>query len=242
MEQTTAKPLLTVTHLKKHFKLKRPILDAIARKPVQTLKAVDDVSFTINQGETMGLVGESGCGKSSLARTIMRLYRPDSGSVVLDGEEISALRGKELRDKRSRFQMVFQDPYSSLNPRMTVRQILEEALKVHNMCPPKERDQQILKLLKMVGMNPDTAHRYPGEFSGGQRQRFGLDHRRRAGVRPGCVHPGPDHQPADGAAAESESDHAVHLPRSAGGASDHPPGGGDVSGQDRGAVPHRGAL
>ena len=174
MEQTTAKPLLTVTHLKKHFKLKRPILDAIARKPVQTLKAVDDVSFTINQGETMGLVGESGCGKSSLARTIMRLYRPDSGSVVLDGEEISALRGKELRDKRSRFQMVFQDPYSSLNPRMTVRQILEEALKVHNMCPPKERDQQILKLLKMVGMNPDTAHRYPGEFSGGQRQRIGI--------------------------------------------------------------------
>ncbi len=171
---TTAGPLLTVTHLKKYFKLKRPILDALTRKPVLTLKAVDDVSFSIDKGETMGLVGESGCGKSSLARTIMRLYRPDEGSIVLDGTEIGHLTGKQLRDKRCRFQMVFQDPYSSLNPRMTVRDILGEALKVHKICPSEELNREIFKLLQMVGMNADAADRFPGEFSGGQRQRIGI--------------------------------------------------------------------
>ena len=174
MENSTAQPLLTVTNLKKYFRLKRPILDAIARKPIQTLKAVDDVSFSIAKGETLGLVGESGCGKSTLARTIMRLYDPDAGKVVLNGIEISSLKGKELREKRRSFQMVFQDPYSSLNPRMTVRDTLGEALKVHKVCPPEQREQRILKLLEMVGMNADTADRYPGEFSGGQRQRIGI--------------------------------------------------------------------
>jgi oligopeptide/dipeptide ABC transporter ATP-binding protein len=174
MEQATAQPLLVVSNLKKYFRLKRPILDAIARKPVQTLKAVDDISFSISKGETLGLVGESGCGKSTLARTIMRLYDPDAGSVTLEGLDISTLRGKELRDQRRRFQMVFQDPYSSLNPRMTVRDILGEVLSVHKVCPPGERDQRIYHLLRMVGMNPDIVDRYPGEFSGGQRQRIGI--------------------------------------------------------------------
>ena len=163
-----------VEGLSKTFKLKYPLFDIITRKPRKMLKAVDDVSFTIKKGETLGLVGESGCGKSTLARTIMRLYDPDEGKIIIDNLDIAKLKGKKLRIERRKFQMIFQDPYSSLNPRMSVRDMLTEVMKVHHLCPTKEIDSRIKQLLEMVGMSDQIAERFPGEFSGGQRQRLGI--------------------------------------------------------------------
>lgn len=173
-EKKTAGPLLKVEGLSKFFPIKQPIFDVITRKPQRVVKAVEDVSFSINEGETMGLVGESGCGKSTLSKTLIRLYKPDTGSILFDGQDFAKLGGRELRDARSKMQMVFQDPYSSLNPHMTVRTMLGEALTVHNICAKSEIDGRVEELLRMVGMNPDAATRYPGEFSGGQRQRLGI--------------------------------------------------------------------
>ena len=173
-EQKENNEFVRVEGLSKTFKMKYPIFDIITGKPRKLLKAVDDVSFTIKKGETLGLVGESGCGKSTLARTIMRLYDPDEGKIIIDNLDIANLKGKKLRIERRKFQMIFQDPYSSLNPRMSVRDMLTEVMKVHNLCPTKEIDYRIKQLLEMVGMSDQIAERFPGEFSGGQRQRLGI--------------------------------------------------------------------
>ena len=163
----SAAPLVEVKHLKEYF----PVNTGFFK--TTPLKAVDDVSFTIQRGETLGLVGESGCGKTTVGRTILHLYKPTDGEVIYDGKPI---RTKEdLAEYRKKTTMVFQDPYSSLNPRMTVSDIIAEPLDVHNMCAtPQEREERVLKLMERVGLNSEHASRYAHEFSGGQRQRIGI--------------------------------------------------------------------
>jgi oligopeptide transport system ATP-binding protein len=144
----------------------------IKKKPF--VKAVDDISFSINKGETFGLVGESGCGKSTAARTIIRLYNPTSGSVIFDGIDIAKLGEKELKPFRRRIQMIFQDPYASLDPRMTVKNIVSEPLDTQNIYPRTEYEDRVAQCLRMVGLEPGHMEKYPHEFSGGQRQRIGI--------------------------------------------------------------------
>jgi oligopeptide transport system ATP-binding protein len=166
-----AMPLLEVKNLKVHFPVKHGLFSRVH----ETVKAVDDVSFTIAPGETLGLVGESGCGKTTLGRAIVRLIEPTAGEVFLEGENISRMRGAALRARRRKFQMIFQDPYGSLNPRMTVGQIVGEALDIHKLTDTKSaRQKRIMELLKAVGLDAAYAQRYPHEFSGGQRQRIGI--------------------------------------------------------------------
>ncbi|MFD2672329.1 ABC transporter ATP-binding protein [Marinicrinis sediminis] len=157
--------LVEVNHLKKHFHVGNH----------QTLKAVDDVSFHIDKGETLGMVGESGCGKSTVGRTMLKLYEPTSGEMKFEGADLFKLSPKKLKEKRRDVQMIFQDPYASLNPRMTVSDIIGEALDIHELVKSKqERKARIKELLELVGLNEDHANRYPHEFSGGQRQRIGI--------------------------------------------------------------------
>jgi oligopeptide transport system ATP-binding protein len=164
-------PLLEVKNLKVHF----PVKPGMFSRVHECVKAVDDVSFSIEPGETLGLVGESGCGKTTLGRAIVRLVEPTSGSVLLSGEDITRMGVAELRARRRKFQMIFQDPYGSLNPRMTVEQIVGEALDIHQLTDGKSaRQKRILELLQDVGLDPGYAQRYPHEFSGGQRQRIGI--------------------------------------------------------------------
>jgi oligopeptide/dipeptide ABC transporter ATP-binding protein len=163
--------LLEVKDLKVHFPVKHGMFSRVR----EFVKAVDDVSFAIEPGETLGLVGESGCGKTTLGRAIVRLVEPTAGSVLLGGEDITRMSGSELRARRRKFQMIFQDPYGSLNPRMTVEQIVGEALDIHQLTDSKSaRQKRILELLQDVGLDPVYAQRYPHEFSGGQRQRIGI--------------------------------------------------------------------
>ncbi len=162
-------PLLQVEDLRMHFKLKGGLLG----KP-KFLKAVDGVSFSIQKGETMGLVGESGCGKTTVGRTILKLYHPTSGKVIYDGQDITEYSDKEMFPYRKKMQMIFQDPYTSLDPRMTVGSIIELPLKVHNLYQGKDRQDRVRELIQMVGLKPDHINRYPHEFSGGQRQRIGI--------------------------------------------------------------------
>jgi oligopeptide/dipeptide ABC transporter ATP-binding protein len=162
--------LLEVTDLVKHFPVTR---GTIFRREVASVQAVDGVSFSIDSGETLGLVGESGCGKSTMARLVMRLIEADSGRIELMGEDITTSRGQRLRDLRREMQIIFQDPYASLNPRMTVMEIVGEPLVVHKRWRSGGR-QRVLELLERVGLNPDHSSRYPHEFSGGQRQRIGI--------------------------------------------------------------------
>ena len=138
------------------------------------LHAVDDVTFSIERGETLGLVGESGCGKSSLAKALVRLEEPTAGSVVIDNVDISSLHGRTLRKARKDFQMVFQDPYGSLNPRLSIQATLDEVLSLHTPLDRQARKQRMISLMQMVGLNPQQLDRYPHEFSGGQRQRIGI--------------------------------------------------------------------
>ena len=167
----SAQPLLEVRNLTKHFPIKRGLL----AKTVGHVKAVTNVSFDLGRGETLGLVGESGCGKTTIGRSILRLIEPSSGRVRFDGNEIQDLSHAELRPIRRRMQIIFQDPYSSLNPRMTVEQIVAEGLIVHNIgANAAERREMVYDLLKSVGLPPQAIERYPHEFSGGQRQRIGI--------------------------------------------------------------------
>jgi oligopeptide/dipeptide ABC transporter ATP-binding protein len=170
----TEEAILTVRGLSKAFPIKQNLFDEISHKPQKVVQAVDRVSFSIRNGETMGLVGESGCGKSTLSKTLIRLYKPDSGEILFEGRDFSKLEGRELRDARRKIQMIFQDPYSSLNPRLSVRSMLKEVLTVHNVCPKGQMDDKIGELLDMVGMDIGMGGRFPGEFSGGQRQRLGI--------------------------------------------------------------------
>ncbi|MCC7374024.1 MAG: ATP-binding cassette domain-containing protein [Verrucomicrobiales bacterium] len=164
-------PLLEVRQLSVHYPARTGLFD---RQP-KVLRAVDEVSLSIQAGETLGLVGESGCGKSSLGRAIIRLIEPTSGQVLFNNEDITRLAPGELRRRRRGFQMIFQDPVGSLNPRITVGESIGEALDIHRLAPRREqRRARIAELLASVGLEPDTAHRYPSEFSGGQRQRVGI--------------------------------------------------------------------
>jgi oligopeptide transport system ATP-binding protein len=172
MNNCTDDVILEVKNLKKYFPIKRGI---VFSKHVGDVKAVDGVSFYIRKGETLGLVGESGCGKSTVARTIIRLLDPTDGEIIFDGVDISKLPYSSLRRIRRDMQIIFQDPYSSLNPRMTVSEIIGEPLQVHKIVSSsKEREKRVQELLELVGLAPYHATRYPHEFSGGQRQRIGI--------------------------------------------------------------------
>ncbi|MCU0491033.1 MAG: ATP-binding cassette domain-containing protein [Chloroflexaceae bacterium] len=155
-----------------HFPVTKGV---IFQRQVGSVKAVDGVSFSIKAGETLGLVGESGCGKSTTGRAILQLYRPTSGEVIFQGQDLTRLQGEELRRMRRNVQMIFQDPYASLNPRMTVGDIIAEPIRVHKLRPnEKAVRERVQELLGLVGLNPAFANRYPHEFSGGQRQRIGI--------------------------------------------------------------------
>ncbi|HEY9152192.1 MAG TPA: dipeptide ABC transporter ATP-binding protein [Anaerolineales bacterium] len=162
--------LLKIDNLVMHF----PIYRGIIRRQVGAVHAVDGISFSIKRGETLGLVGESGCGKSTTGRTILQLYKPTSGSVIFDDVDLVKLKGEHLRQMRRKIQMIFQDPYASLNPRMTVADIIAEPLIVHSVATGKEIQERVEHLLDIVKLNPSFANRYPHEFSGGQRQRIGV--------------------------------------------------------------------
>ena len=163
--------LLEVTALKMHFPLTQGI---IFQRQVGAVRAVDGIDFFVEKGETLGLVGESGCGKSTTGRAILQLYKPTAGNVVFDGIELTQLGGEQMRRMRRRMQMIFQDPYASLNPRMTVGNIIGEPIEVHNLAKGKAKTERVQELLKVVGLNPYFTNRYPHEFSGGQRQRIGV--------------------------------------------------------------------
>jgi oligopeptide transport system ATP-binding protein len=164
-------PLLDVKDLVMHFPLTQGI---IIQRKVGAVQAVDGVSFAVKRGETLGLVGESGCGKSTTGRAILQLYRPTSGEVVFNGQDLTQLDGSQMRRMRRHLQMIFQDPYASLNPRMTVGNIISEPMQIHKLVSKNERTQRVQELLQTVGLNPYFANRYPHEFSGGQRQRIGI--------------------------------------------------------------------
>ena len=164
--------LLSVSNLKMHFPITRGI---ILQRQVGSIKAVDGITFDLMRGETLGLVGESGCGKSTTGRAILQLYEPTAGEVVFEGQDLTEINSGELRRMRRRMQMIFQDPYASLNPRMTVGSIVGEPLEVHKIGGSRrEQQQRVQELLEIVGLNPYFINRYPHEFSGGQRQRIGV--------------------------------------------------------------------
>ncbi len=165
-----APPLLKVQNLKKYFPIRRGVLS----KVVAHVKAVDDISFKINRGETFGLVGESGCGKTTAGRAVLRLIEPDAGKIEFESVDLLSLSQHEMRRRRREMQIIFQDPYASLNPRMTIRAIIGEPFAIHGIAAGAERDDRVAQLLKTVGLDPTVMNRYPHEFSGGQRQRIGI--------------------------------------------------------------------
>ena len=209
-----ADTIMEITDLCKFFKAGRK----------QTLKAVDHVSVSIKRGETLGLVGESGCGKTTCGRTMMKLYEPTSGKVVFDGKDISTLRGKDLLEFRKNVQIIFQDPYASLDPRMTIGEIISEGMDVHFKLTDKEKNDKVAELLAdKVGLSADYANRFAHELSGGQRQRVGIA--RALAVEPKFIvcdepisaldvlHSGTGCQPAHQAPERVWSDLSVHLAR-----------------------------
>lgn len=162
--------ILEAKNIKKHF----PIKKGLFLRQVGSVKAVDDVSLTVRKGETLGLVGESGCGKSTLGRTLIRLYEPTAGEISFDGQDFLKLKGESLRLKRKNMQMIFQDPYASLDPRMTVGQVIRQPMDIHNVGTSAERTARVLELIELVGLRKSAVNRYPHEFSGGQRQRISI--------------------------------------------------------------------
>jgi oligopeptide/dipeptide ABC transporter ATP-binding protein len=172
MTSTTSAPLIEVKNLVKHFPIKRGV---IFQHQVGAVKAVDDISFDVTRGETLGIVGETGCGKSTTARLLVRLLDPTGGTILFDGQDIAAHRGAELKALHREMQMIFQDPYSSLNPRKTVGSIISDPFVIHGMLKGEgERKKRVQELMDRVGLNPEHYNRYPHEFSGGQRQRIGV--------------------------------------------------------------------
>jgi len=171
LETSTDNTLLEIKNLKMYF----PVTQGILRRKVGDVKAVDDVSFTIKRGETLGLVGESGCGKTTVGRCILRIYQPTSGQIILEGQDISRLPWNKVRGLRRKMQLVFQDPYGSLDPRQSAGSIVGEPLKIHHLYPdPQEYKQRVEELFSLVGLDTEMTNRYPHEFSGGQRQRIGI--------------------------------------------------------------------
>ena len=201
--------------------------------------AVDGVSFSIAQGETLGLVGESGCGKSTVGRTILRLIEPTGGSIKIDGRDITHLSKAELRPYRRQMQIIFQDPFSSLDPRMSAGDIVAEPMRVHRTATGADVKKRVAALFERVGLRKAQMDSYPHQFSGGQRQRIGIaralalaaeaDHRRRAGVRARRLDPGAGAQSDDGSAARNGAGLSVHLAQSGGGRAHQPPHRRDVS-------------
>lgn len=171
MSNNKPEVLLKVENLVKFFPIMKGIL---IQREVAAVHAVDNVSFDVRRGETVGLVGESGCGKSTTGRAILQLHKPTSGRVLFEGQDLVKMKGESLRKMRRKMQMIFQDPYASLNPRMTIGEIIGEPLLIHNLASRKESEEKVEELLKLVGLNPAYANRYPHEFSGGQRQRVGV--------------------------------------------------------------------
>lgn len=170
-QEYSSETLLELQDVKKHF----PVKSGLLQKTVGHIKAVDGINLKVNKGETLGIVGESGCGKSTVGRTIIRLYEPTDGKIIFSGRDISHLSESELRkDVRKNIQMIFQDPFASLNPRKTLRSIIREPLDTHHLYKSKERDEKVEILLEKVGLNASFINRYPHEFSGGQRQRIGI--------------------------------------------------------------------
>ncbi|WP_143287237.1 ABC transporter ATP-binding protein [Caloramator quimbayensis] len=170
MEEKKSQFLIEIKNLKKYF----PVKKGIFKTSSSYVKAVDDVSFEIKKGETLGLVGESGCGKTTCGRTILKLYEPTSGKIIYDGKDITKLSVNQMLSYRRKMQIIFQDPYASLDARMTVGDIVGEAIDIHNLMGKKERNERVQYLLQRVGLNSEHANRYPHEFSGGQRQRIGI--------------------------------------------------------------------
>ncbi len=170
MEMQKAEDLVKVEHLVKYF----PVRAGLLQRVVNWVKAVDDVSFTVKKGETLGMVGESGCGKTTIGRSMLRLVEPTSGTVRYDGRDVLKLRGNELKDARRHMQIIFQDPYASLDPRVPIGESVMEGLHIHRIGTPQERYDLMIETLKKVGLEDYHARRYPHEFSGGQRQRIGI--------------------------------------------------------------------
>lgn len=164
MRENNNEVLVQIKNLKKYFEIKKNVY----------LKAVDDITFDIYKGETFGLVGESGCGKTTVGRTLLGIYTASGGTVIFDGKDVNKLQGRNIREFKKRAQMIFQDPYASLNPRMLVSNIIAEGLDIHGICKGEERATRIYELLDLVGLNREHANRFPHEFSGGQRQRIGI--------------------------------------------------------------------
>ncbi len=240
--------LLKVDNLVKHF----PIMAGVFQRQVGVVHAVDGISFEIRSGETFGLVGESGCGKSTAGRTILQLYRPTAGHVYFDDTDLVKLKGEDLRRMRQRMQMIFQDPYASLNPRMTIREIVGEPLVVHDIAKSKQIDERVDQLLDLVRLNPGFASRYPHEFSGGQRQRIGIA--RALALNPEFIVCDEPISALDVSIqaqvinlledlqAQAGPDLPVHRPRPVDGAAYQRPGGGDVPGNPGGAGQPRRAI